>query len=83
MLLMRWESQLLDAEITLFLIKFAAVFFKPCQVVVDFSYRQTGRRAMVVAPEISDIYGGYPACFSERDKVVWLDMGSANLPCLP
>ena len=55
---------MLDAELLFFLILFAVVFFKPCQVVVDFSYQLTwASRDVVVGTGNFDIHGGYLAEF--------------------
>ena len=67
-------------KLLLFLIKFAAVFFKPCQVVVDFSYQLTrASRDVVVGTGNFDIHGGYPAKFERVIKLFGFGYGGSQI----
>ena len=59
----------------LFLIKFAAVFFKPCQVVVDFGYQLTRASGACGGRHGNLTYGGYPAKFERVIKLFGFGYG--------
>ena len=60
-----------DAELLFFLLLFAAVFLKPCQVVVDFGDQLTrASRDVVMGAGNFDIHRGYPAEFEGVIKLL-------------